>query len=500
MADKPLDDVCKGYRKALSKRRGWEELWSECLRYGQPARKAGQNSVNGINKRTASDLFDGTAADGVEQLAASLLAELTPPWSKWFAIVPGQDIDPIVANEIGHALQDTTRRIQSHFDRSNFSVEMHQCLLDVVTCGTATLLFEEAPPGSQSAFRFTAVPATEMLIDGNSNGLIENQFRQTNLSLEEIICRFPTAFNWSEITKNVADRSRHQVELVESVRNTSTGAYYTAYVTELPGISDRLILLSDGSFEVSPFITFRWMKGSGEIYGRSPVMSALPEIKTANKVVELILKNASIAVTGIWLAEDDGVLNPANIHLVPGSIIPKAAGSSGLTPLQSPGRLDVSQLVLGDLRARIRHTLLTDRLAPVSGNSMTATEVLERSAEASRLLGAIYGRLQTELLTPLVRRSIAILARRGEIAPIKLDGSLADIQYLSPLARTQSRNDMHNVVIWLETLAKLESAKSPIINKEATARWLAQNLGVPSELVASDQEILAVLDRIEIDP
>ena len=38
-------------------------------------------------------------------------------------------------------------------------------------------------------------------------------------------------------------------------------------------------------------------------------MTTLPDIKTANKVVELILKNASIAVTGIWLADDDGVLN-----------------------------------------------------------------------------------------------------------------------------------------------------------------------------------------------
>ena len=78
-------------------------------------------------------------------------------------------------------------------------------------------------------------------------------------------------------------------------------------------------------------------------------MTALPDIKTANKVVELILKNASIAVTGIWLADDDGVLNPANVKLVPGSIIPKAVGSAGLTPLQAPGRFDVSQLVLDDL-------------------------------------------------------------------------------------------------------------------------------------------------------
>ena len=56
---------------------------------------------------------------------------------------------------------------------------------------------------------------------------------------------------------------------------------------------------------------------------------------------------------------------------------------------------------------------------------MTATEVLERSAEVSRLLGAVYGRLQSELLTPLLRRAVAILSRRGEIAPIRLDGSIA---------------------------------------------------------------------------
>ena len=68
-------------------------------------------------------------------------------------------------------------------------------------------------------------------------------------------------------------------------------------------------------------------------------MTALPDIKTANKVVELILKNASIAVTGIWLADDDGVLNPANVKLVPGSIIPKAVGSAGLTPAAGAGPL-----------------------------------------------------------------------------------------------------------------------------------------------------------------
>jgi hypothetical protein len=213
------------------------------------------------------------------------------------------------------------------------------------------------------------------------------------------------------------------------------GYRYAAFLADESGSDEPCGLLAEGMFEHSPFVTFRWVKGAGELYGRSPVMTALPDIKTANKVVELILKNASIAVTGIWLADDDGVLNPANIKLVPGSIIPKAVGSAGLTPLQAPGRFDVSQLVLDDLRVRIRHTLLTDRLGPVVSRKMTATEVLERSSEMTRLLGAMFGRLQAELLNPLLNRAVGILRRRGELPGLSLDGRTVELQSRAPLAR-----------------------------------------------------------------
>ncbi len=168
----------------------------------------------------------------------------------------------------------------------------------------------------------------------------------------------------------------------------STGRFFNAMLIE----GGNLVLLKHAVLSDSPVLAFRWLKSPGEIYGRSPVMKALPDIKTANKVVELILKNASIAVTGIWQADDDGVLNIANIELKPGSIIPKAVGSQGLKPLEMPGRFDISQLVLGDLRTRINHALLADKLAPIASARMTATEVLERSAEMALLLGATYGR------------------------------------------------------------------------------------------------------------
>lgn len=221
-------------------------------------------------------------------------------------------------------------------------------------------------------------------------------------------------------------------------------------------------------------------------------MTALPDIKTANKVVELILKNASIAVTGIWLADDDGVLNPANIKLVPGSIIPKAVGSAGLTPLQAPGRFDVSQLVLDDLRSRIRHTLLTDRLGPVVNRRMSATEVLERSTEMTRLLGAMFGRLHAELLSPLLQRALAILSRRGDIGELRVDGRTVEMQSRSPLARVQARDDIRNVLLWLDTVTRLGPAASQVLDLAQAARWLAQMLGVPDELVRGEDPMQTI--------
>jgi hypothetical protein len=350
--------------------------------------------------------------------------------------------------------------------------------LDLITVGSATLLFEEAPVGGLSAFRLTAVPMSEILFEAGPDGQIDGHFRERSLPLDLLQARFPE----SELPKpDTGCQGPHEqsVAVVEAVLPHDGGFAYVAMRAD----DARPTLLAGGRFDSSPFISFRWVKGAGEIYGRSPVMTTLPDVKTVNKVVELILKNASIAVTGIWLADDDGVLNPANIKLVPGSIIPKAVGSSGLTPLQAPGRFDVSNLVLDDLRSRIRHTLLVDRLGPVGGARMTATEVVARAGEMTRLLGAIYGRLQAELLTPLLTRAVAILRRRGEIPDIGLDGRTVDLQYKSPLARTQARQDVQETLLWLETTAQMGPEATGVVDQPATARWLGDRLGVPGHLM-----------------
>ena len=488
-----LEQVTRSYRQAQQRRADWEPIWRECYDYALPQRGGNRNTfLHGGNGRASDHLFDATAADASEQLAASLLAELMPPWSQWFGLRPGPDVAKAERETVAERLELAAERLQGHFDRSNFAVEMHQCLLDLVTSGTATLLFSEAAVGSASAFEFHAVPPTEIFLSGDHNGRIQQQFRRTFMTPPAIRQGFPQARLPSALQKDGENDPERPFAVVEGTFKEGPAFRYIAFLEE-EGYGS--LQLAEGRFDHSPFISFRWLKAAGETYGRSPVMTALPDIKTANKVVELVLKNASLAVAGMWLADDDGVLNPANIKLAPGTIIPKAAGSAGLTPLQSPGRFDVSELVLEDLRSRIRHTMLVDRLGPAKDTRMTATEVLERSTETARLLGAIFGRLQAELITPLIGRALSILRRRGEIGSIFVDGRSVEIEYKSPLARAQAREDVQNALMWLETVHKLGGEALATADPRAAAIWLARALGVPSELVRHDGGALTALLR-----
>jgi hypothetical protein len=382
------------------------------------------------------------------------------------------------------ALEKAAKIIQDHFDRSNFAVEIHQCYLDLVVGGTASLSFQEAAPGEFSAFKFAAAPLSEIIVEEGDSGYLDTTYRLSQLTLTQIGARY----NLDDLPQNIIRKGMADPKATFTILEcvTPNGLHFD-YLAILNEDNTDPVILQTGTFDTSPFINFRWIKSPGETYGRSPVMKALPDIKTANKVVELTLKNASIAVAGIWQADDDGVINPANIELKPGTIIPKAVGSKGLQPLDMPGRFDVSQIVLENLQSRIRHALLVDKLGPVVGTTMTATEVLERSSEMSLLLGATYGRLQTELLTPLIKRAFSILRRRGEIPDIALDGRLVMIDYRSPLARSQGQRNIQNTMSWINAVSTMGGEAAATVDLQAAAKYLSEALAVPSHLVRKDQ-------------
>lgn len=397
------NDLEKMYRRALDARAPWLNRWDAAMRYTMPTDDA-----------DAATLFDATAADAVDNLAASIYSLMTPPESLWISLVPESDASPDA--------DVATAALRANLNDSNFYTTIHQCYLDLVILGTACLFMAETPIGASSAFSFTAVPMRDIAI------LPGAVFHTATMPAHEVLEKYPT---WTP-PADVADQIKHDPATPLRLVQSLVGTEFTAWLDVGGNLENNIV--ARGTFETNPYIIFRWSVLSGEQYGRGPVLRALPDIKTANKVVELVLKNATIAVSGIWQADDDGVINLNNINLTPGAIIPKAVGSSGLTPLSSGADFDVSQIILKDLRERIRHALLADRLGLLSEKEMTATEIMARNSDMMRILGATYGRLLNEFIRPLTDRGLQILSRRGVIAPIALNSD-AELKYIAPIAQ-----------------------------------------------------------------
>lgn len=396
-------DLQQMYRRAMDLRTPWITRWDSALRYTFPR-----------SDDDAATLFDATAADAADNLAASIYSLLTPPESLWISLVSESADSPDATT--------ATAALRANLNDSNFYTTIHQCYMDLIVLGTACLFMAENPIGAASAFSFTAIPMRDIAI------LNDAVFHTATMPAREVLAKYPAWTPPADLRDTIRNDPETPLTLVQSL----VGTEFTAWLDVGGDIENNIV--ARGTFETNPYIIFRWAVASGEQYGRGPVLRALPDIKTVNKVVELVLKNATIAVSGIWQADDDGVINLANINLTPGAIIPKAVGSSGLTPLTSGANFDVSQIILKDLRDRIRHALLADRLGLLSEKEMTATEIMARNADMMRILGATYGRLLHEFIRPLVERGLQILSRRGEIDKISLHSD-AELKYIAPIAQ-----------------------------------------------------------------
>ncbi len=314
--DDPVPVLLRRYRTARERRRRWESLWQACYDHALPHRQSALGDAT-PGAGAPATLYDGTAPDAVDQLAASMVAQLTPPWARWFDLAAGSDLDDAEKADVAPILQQTAEVLRAAFAGSNFAVEIHQAYLDLVTIGTACLAFEEAPRGEPSAFRFAAVPMADVALDEGPSGRLDTVFRRVRLSLPALRQRYPGAVLPPDLETRTAREPDLDLSVLECVVPDARGYAYTALLLGAAEAADLIgdvatpgteaaSILARGRFAVSPYLCFRWLKAPGEVYGRSPVMKALPDIRTANKVVELVLKNASIAVTGIWQAGHRG--------------------------------------------------------------------------------------------------------------------------------------------------------------------------------------------------
>jgi len=245
--------------------------------------------------------------------------------------------------------------------------------------------------------------------------------------------------------------------------------------------------------EVSPWIVSRYAKVAGEIYGRGPLITALPDVKTLNKTLELVLKNASLSIAGVYTAADDGVLNPNTVKIMPGAIIPVArnGGPQGesLRPLPRAGDFNVSQIVMNDLRQNIKRILLDESLPPDNMSARSATEVAERMKELAQNLGSAFGRLINETMVPLVTKILDVMNERGLIdLPLKVNGLEIKIAPVAPLAMSQAMEEVDKVLQYAQIVQAAGPEAAATLKVDEMMDFIAEQLGIPQRIRTTKTE------------
>jgi len=194
-------------------------------------------------------------------------------------------------------------------------------------------------------------------------------------------------------------------------------------------------------------------------------------------------------------------LNPANVKIVPGAIIPVArnGGPQGeaLKPLPRAGDFNVTQIVITDLVASIKRTLLDESLPPDNMSARSATEVVERMKELAQNLGSAFGRLVNETMIPLVTKILEVMDRDGIIdLPLKVNGLEVKVSPVSPLAMAQNLDEINNIVQFMQITQGLGPEGQMAINSGAAIDYIADKLGVPAAVRTSAEERKAMMTQM----
>jgi hypothetical protein len=261
------------------------------------------------------------------------------------------------------------------------------------------------------------------------------------------------------------------------------------------------VVVQEGGYNSFPYAISRYVVAPGELYGRSPAMTALPAIKVLNEEKRTVLKQGHRVVDPVLLAHDDGVVDA--FSLKPGAINFGAVSAEGkpLVHVLPSGNLalaremmDAERMVINDVFLVTLFQILVDT------PQMTATEVIERAREKGALLSPTMGRQQSEALGPMIEREVDVLAAQGLISPmpqiLRDARGQFDIEYDSPLSRAQKSEagaGTMRTIGWASDIYKVTQDPSVLdpFNWDIIIPDLADINAMPVRYLATEEQIAA---------
>ena len=480
------------YNRANKRKQHWRTLYADTYKFALPQRETFNSYSEGQSK--IDHIFDSTAMDCAGKFASKLQNGITPPFKKWVDLKPGTSVvNKKAANEQLAVIRDTMFEV---LFETNFDTQVTEHHLDLAV-GTGALLVQEGRGGMDIIFE--AVPLSQLVFEQGPFGKPETVFREFKVTYRNLPTMWPKASMSTEMTRRAKENPDAEITLVEGTlqRFNMTGDTLSwDYEYMVVAKTDKHVVFQD-VFEVSPWIITRWMLIPGEIYGRGPLLTALPDIKTLNATVELILRNAALAVAGAYTVAHDGVMNLDNMMIGPATFIPVLynSGPNGkvIEALPRTGDFDIAQIIIKDLQEKVQRAMFVQPIGGLDQPVRSATEISYRQAELAENIGSAFGRIQHEFVKPLVRRILYLLDKKGIIEVDKdvlKDGKIIQARVMSPLAEAQMMEDVLKHDRWLEMMQLRigPQALAQRVKLEELPAWTAEKMGIDETLLRSDEE------------
>lgn len=477
----------------------WNWHWSQIAQQVLPRSDYFNRKDQTEGQKRTEHMFDSTAASACERAAAAMESENTPRTQLWHGLAPS---DPELAEDPKwqrwcEEVVDIMFKAR-YSPYANFASQASESYMSLMAFGTQCLFIDEI---IGKHLRYRSVHLSEICIAENHVGMIDKVHRKFTLTVRQAIQKFGKDMLPDSISNLESKEPERTFEFLHAVKPNDYGdkdAKGMALCSYYVACEGKKIVLA-GGFRTMPYIVSRTVTSPKEIYGRSPAMTALADIRMLNEMEKTTIRAAHRVVDPPLLLSEDGALQAFATR--PGALNfggVSAEGRPMAIPLMTGANLPLALEMSDQKRKSIQDIFyITLFQILVQNPQMTATEAMLRAQEKGALLAPVMGRQQSEWLGPQITRELDILTHAGQLPPppSPIDGVDLDIEYTSPLVRAQRSGEgvaIMNTLNAVLPFAQLAPRALKRFNFDLIVPSLGEINGMPAKLMYTDEEMAAI--------
>lgn len=392
------------------------------------------------------------------------------------------------------------------FARSNLYQSLHAAWTTLGVYGTPAVgIFEDY----DRVLRTQVYPVGSYYLATDHHGRVNTFYRDFKLSVKQLVDKFGDKVV-SQPVKDLYARGNYDVQidvvhLIEpnddrdpNVRNNRNMPFRSVYY-ELNSKNEEK--LYQGGFEQFQILAPRWSVNGQNVYGDSPGMDLLGDVK------QLQAEEINKAM-GVEKMVDPPLSAPSSLEhkLVsnyPGGVTyhDVASGFEGVRTLYDT-RLPINEVRqdIREIEQRISEGFFEDlflMLAHSDRRQITAREIEERHQEKLLMLGPVLDRLHDEALRPLIDLTFDIMVRNNLVPPPppELEDMNYEVEYISILAQAQrliETSTIGDTAAFVGSLIEAFPTAADKFDADQAIDEFHDSIGAPASIIRSDDEVAAI--------